>query len=97
MIVITNGTEYIYLDDQHQIQKTTDLTKAKTFSFQGCSIFIRENVKATKGFYAYDTETQRICYRRKKKKCFPKTTRMMIYNQQTDVVYYAEEKSNMKI
>ena len=30
MIVITNGTEYIYLDDQHQIQKTTDLTKAKT-------------------------------------------------------------------
>ena len=52
MIVITNGTEYIYLDDQHQIQKTTDLTKAKTFSFQGCSIFIRENVKATKGFKA---------------------------------------------
>lgn len=42
---------------------------------------LRENVKATKGFYAYDTETQRICYRRKKKKCFPKTTRMMIYNQ----------------
>lgn len=58
-----------------------DLTKAKTFTFQGCSIFIKENVKATKGFYAYDTETQRICYRRKKKKCFPKTTRMMIYNQ----------------
>lgn len=81
MIVITNGTEYIYLDEEHQIQKTTDLTKAKTFTFQGCSIFIRENVKATKGFYAYDTETQRICYRRKKKKSFPKTTRMMIYNQ----------------
>ena len=55
MIVITNGTEYIYLDDQHQIQKTTDISKAKTFTFQGCSIFIRENVKATKGFYAYDT------------------------------------------
>ena len=72
MIVITNGTEYIYLDEEHQIQKTTDISKAKTFTFQGCSIFIRENVKATKGFYAYDTETQRICYRRKKKKCFPK-------------------------
>ena len=81
MIVITNGTEYIYLDEEHQIQKTTDISKAKTFTFKGCSIFIRENVKATKGFYAYDTETQRICYRRKKKKCFPKTTRMMIYNQ----------------
>lgn len=49
MIVITNGTEYIYLDDQHQIQKTTDLTKAKTFTFQGCSIFIKENVKAING------------------------------------------------
>lgn len=81
MIVITNGTEYIYIDADGEIQKTTDLTKAKTFTFQGCSIFIRENVKATKGFYAYDTETQRICYRRRKKKCFPKTTRMMIYNQ----------------
>lgn len=23
MIVITNGTEYIYLDEEHQIQKTT--------------------------------------------------------------------------
>ena len=81
MIVITNGTEYIYLDEDHQIQKTTDISKAKTFTFQGYSIFIRENVKATKGFYAYDTETQRICYKRRKKKCFPKTTRMMIYNQ----------------
>lgn len=75
MIVITNGTEYIYIDADGEIQKTTDLTKAKTFTFQGCSIFIRENVKATKGFYAYDTETQRICYKRRKKKCFPKTTR----------------------
>ena len=56
MIVITNGTEYIYLDEEHQIQKTTDISKAKTFTFKGCSIFIRENVKATKGFYAYDTE-----------------------------------------
>ena len=55
MIVITNGTEYIYLDEEHQIQKTTDISKAKTFTFKGCSIFIRENVKATKGFYAYDT------------------------------------------
>ena len=72
MIVITNGTEYIYLDKEHQIQKTTDISKAKTFTFQGCSIFIKENVKATKGFYAYDTETQRICYRRRKKKMFPK-------------------------
>ena len=35
MIVITNGVEYIYLDDQHQIQKTTDISKAKTFTFQG--------------------------------------------------------------
>ena len=60
MIVITNGTEYIYLDEEHQIQKTTDISKAKTFTFKGCSIFIRENVKATKGFYAYDTETQRM-------------------------------------
>lgn len=31
MIVITNGTEYIYIDEQHQIQRTTDLTKAKAF------------------------------------------------------------------
>lgn len=46
MIVITNGTEYIYLDEEHQIQKTTDISKAKTFTFKGCSIFIRENVKA---------------------------------------------------
>ena len=29
----------------------------------------------------YDTEAQRICYRRRKKKSFSKTTRMMIYNQ----------------
>lgn len=29
MIVITNGTEYIYLDEDHQIQKTTDISKAK--------------------------------------------------------------------
>ena len=50
MIVITNGTEYIYLDEEHQIQKTTDISKAKTFTFKGCSIFIRENVKATKAF-----------------------------------------------
>lgn len=49
MIVITNGTEYIYLDDQHQIQKTTDLTKAKTFSFQGCSIFIRGKCQGNQG------------------------------------------------
>lgn len=34
MIVITNGTEYIYLDEDHQIQKTTDISKAKTFTFQ---------------------------------------------------------------
>lgn len=70
MIVITNGTEYIYIDEQHQIQRTTDLTKAKAFTFAGCSIFLKENVRATKGFYAYDTETQRICYRRRKKKAF---------------------------
>lgn len=50
MIVITNGTEYIYLDEEHQIQKTTDISKAKTFTFKGCSIFIRENVKATRAF-----------------------------------------------
>ena len=53
MIVITNGAEYIYLDDQHQIQRTTDITKARKFTFSGCSIFLRQNVKATKGFYAY--------------------------------------------
>lgn len=35
MIVITNGTEYIYLDEEHQIQKTTDISKAKTFTFKG--------------------------------------------------------------
>ena len=81
MIVITNGTEYIYIDADGDIQKTNDLTKAKTFTFQGCSAFLNKNVKATKGFYAYDTETQRICYRRRKKKTFPKSTRMMIYNQ----------------
>lgn len=34
MIVITNGTEYIYIDADGEIQKTTDLTKAKTFTFQ---------------------------------------------------------------
>ena len=66
MIVITNGTEYIYLDEEHQIQKTTDISKAKTFTFKGCSIFIRENVKATKGFDAYDTETRTLCIMRKK-------------------------------
>lgn len=81
MIVITNGTEYIYTDENGEIQKTTELSKAKTFTFGGCSAFLNKNVKATKGFYAYDTETERICYRRRKKKTFPKTTRMMIYNQ----------------
>lgn len=50
MIVITNGTEYIYLDEEHQIQKTTDISKAKTFTFKGCSIFIRENVKQPRAF-----------------------------------------------
>lgn len=81
MIVITNGTEYIYTDENHQIQRTTDLTKARQFTFAGCSIFLNQNVKATKGFYAYDTEAQRICWRRRRKKSFSKTTRMMIYNQ----------------
>lgn len=32
MIVITNGTEYIYIDEQHQIQKTTDISRAKEFT-----------------------------------------------------------------
>lgn len=81
MIVITNGTEYIYIDEQHQIQKTTDINRAKEFTFGKSCIFLQQNVKATKGFYAYDTEKQRICYKKKKKKSFPKTTRMMIYNQ----------------
>ena len=29
MIVITNGTEYIYLDEEHQIQKTTDISTSR--------------------------------------------------------------------
>ena len=49
MIVITNGTEYIYLDEEHQIQKTTDISKAKTFTFKGCSIFIREKRQGNQG------------------------------------------------
>lgn len=49
MIVITNGTEYIYLDEEHQIQKTTDISKAKTFTFQGCSIFIRGKCQGNQG------------------------------------------------
>ena len=81
MIVVTNGTEYIYIDSNGEIQRTTDITKARKFTFSGCSIFLRQNVKATKGFYAYDTDTQCICYRRRRKKSFPKTTRVMLYNQ----------------
>lgn len=87
MIVITNGTEYIYTDEQHQIQRTTDLTKAREFTFAGCSIFLNQNVKATKGFYAYDIDAQRICYKRRRRKSFPKTTVSFERNIDSEISY----------
>ena len=72
MIVITNGTEYIYLDDQHQIQKTTDLTKAKTFTFPGMQYFHKGKRQGNQGLLCLRYGNTAYLLQTKEEKVFPK-------------------------
>lgn len=74
--------------DNGTIAKTKDMGQAEEFAtLEEAIIFCKCHVNRTKGYFVYDTVTQKICYRnacwktnKNKRKTYSQSTRKLIYN-----------------
>lgn len=83
-IVIRNGAGYyIAFDEAGKIKKVCDISEAENFPSVSRAINLINGYPAkTKGYYVYDTGTQKLCWRRKpKRKQYSKEVRRMLYNK----------------
>lgn len=79
-LVITDGRSFIYLTDTNQVRKTTDASRACNFRTKYQAICILNKApKKTAGCYVYDTDTNKICWSRQKRKQYPKSVREKIF------------------
>ena len=64
-IVITNGEYYIYLNEQGKHRKTKDISQALQYkSVREAIDYMYKAPAKTKGFYVYDTFTNRVIWKR---------------------------------
>lgn len=83
--VITNGTYYIFYNANGKHRKTMDITSAIHYDTADEAVsYMYKAPKKTSGYYVYDTESNKIVWRRRrnnksKRKVYSKTTRRMIY------------------
>lgn len=86
-LVITNGKFYTYTDGNGKFIKTEDLSKAERFvSLPKAVDYIKGHKARTSGYFVYDLDTNKICYRANiynnyRRKTYSQTTRKMIYNK----------------
>lgn len=84
-LIVTNGKFYRYTDENGKFCKTEDFSKAERFaSLQEAIDYIKEHQGRTAGYFVYDLETNKICYRttnHNRKKNFSQTTRKMLYSK----------------
>lgn len=84
-LIVTNGKLYTYTNENGKFYKTEDFIKAERFEIlQEAIDYIKEHQGRTAGYFVYDLETNKICYRNThyyRKKSFSPTTRKMLYNK----------------
>lgn len=97
-IIITNGTHYIYLNENRGCKKTEDRSKATVFTNVDEAVKCIKNApEKTRNYYVYDTETKvKVFYGRSKKeknrKHYSTTTRKMLYNKYDGVCQLCGKK-----
>ena len=101
-IVITNGTYYIYLNENRGCKKTEDRSKATVFTNVDEAVKCIKNAPAkTRSYYVYDTETKvkvfyGKCKKGKNRKHYSTTTRKMLYNKYHGVCQLCGKKLTIK-
>lgn len=81
-LVITNGTYFIRMTPTNGIEKTTNINEACNFKTKPKAIYIMNKApNKTNNYFVFDTETQKVCWKRTKRKQYSPTVRKNIYNQ----------------
>lgn len=87
LVIMNDNKCYITLNETGGLRKTFDIDKAKNYETLEKAIEqCRHNPNSTKGYYVYDTATNKICYRRnpskkKNRKSYSQDTRQLIYER----------------
>ena len=81
-LVITNGTNYVQLTSTGGVKKTADIDDAYNFKTVHKAIYIMNKApNKTDNYFVFDTEAQKVCWKRIKRKQYSPTVRKNIYNQ----------------
>lgn len=81
-LVITNGTYFIRLTSTNGIEKTADIKEASNFKTKHKAIYIMNKApKKTNNYFVFDTTTNKVCWRRIKRKQYSQTVRENIYSR----------------
>lgn len=87
LIIMNDNKCYITLNETGGLRKTFNIEEAKIYeTLEKAVEQCRHNPKSTKGYYVYDTATNKICYRRnpskkKNRKSYSQDTRKLIYER----------------
>lgn len=87
-IIITNDNKYYIMhNEKGKLKKTQEITEAEDFGTVKKAIEqCLHNPTRTRGYYVYDTVTNRICfktnpYKKKNRKSYSQDTRQLIYER----------------
>lgn len=81
-IVITNGEYYILHTVSGGIETTNNQNEADSYpSVYKAIVALKRFLGETKEYYVYDTETEKICWKKYKRKKYSQTVRKMVYNK----------------
>ncbi len=87
LVIMNDNKCYITLSETGGLRKTFDVNAAKEYeTLENAIEQCRHNPNSTKGYYVYDTVSNKICYRRnpskkKNRKSYSQDTRQLIYER----------------
>lgn len=88
-LVITNGINYVRLTPTNGVKKTIDINEAHDFKTVPKAIYIMNKAPSqTNNYCIYDTETQKVCWKRIKRKQYSPTVRKTFIIRLMVVVSY---------
>lgn len=87
LVIMNDKKYYIMHDENGAVKKTQDIAEAEDFvTLEKAIEQCRHNPSKTRGYYVYDTITNKICYKRSSskkphRKTYSQETRQLIYER----------------
>lgn len=92
-LVVTNGENYVWTAISGKVNICDCIEDADIYPnvYQASKVITRATM-ITRGYYVYDTETQKVCWKPRKRKIFSKAVRKRVYDKSNGCCELCGEK-----